>query len=62
MVPLVSQVVKRCFTCKNYIVLEDGLGYCKLFGELYSARKDFNLCGPFGKYYEPNVKPTLLLK
>jgi len=46
-----------CYKCVHYIVVEEKVGACKLFGELIKlARESKALCGPAGKYFEKPIK------
>ena len=42
---------KPCFKCAHYVVLEEKVGYCKLFGDYKHARENLKLCGPEGKWF-----------
>jgi len=47
---------KQCFKCANYIVVEEKVGYCKLFDNFKNARENKKLCGPEAKWFKPIVK------
>ena len=41
----------KCYLCKNYISIEERVGYCKLFDNIENARLSTSLCGKEGKYF-----------
>jgi len=53
---MLSMFQKQCFKCANYIVVEEKVGYCKLFDNFKNARENKKLCGPEAKWFKPIVK------
>ncbi len=48
-----STFIKMCIKCRHFVVVEEKIGYCKLFDNLQNARTNKLLCGPDGKYFSP---------
>jgi hypothetical protein len=44
-------IKKPCFLCIYYRVIEENVGYCKLFDDLKIARESNALCGKEGKWF-----------
>ena len=60
-----KKILDLCIKCKNFVIVEEKIGYCKLFDNLQNARSNKNLCGPDGKYFQElnfiNVRPKVAL-
>ena len=50
-----SALIRNCFKCRHYVLVEEKIGYCKLFDNLQNARSNKNLCGPDGKYFSDAI-------
>ena len=48
--------LKKCCDCIYFKVLQNKVGYCKLFGELEVARKSKKNCGPDARYFKQEVE------
>jgi hypothetical protein len=46
-------MLRQCFRCTNYRVVEEQVGYCKLFGDTVLARQNEALCGRMAKWFVP---------
>jgi len=44
--------VRECFRCIHYVVIEERVGVCKLFGDFKHARESEALCGKIGRYFK----------
>ena len=46
-------MLRQCFRCAHYRVVEERVGYCKLFGDTALARQNEALCGRLAKWFVP---------
>lgn len=53
---IATSKIPQCHTCTHYKPLEDLLGECHIFGNIYNAREHRGLCGPDGKYFAIAIK------
>ena len=52
-----AKFTKQCFKCAHYVVVEERVGYCKLFDNFKHARENVKLCGPEGKWFKDMKTP-----